>query len=190
MDVKDFYIYDTVALEIRDFRTEGYILDIGGGGEGVIGRLKGRDVVAIDSSKDELEETGDGPLKIVMDARELKFLDNSFGSATLFFSMMYLKSQEDQRKVLAEAWRVLKPGGTMHIWDIDLSQRPATEKELYLVHLRYRVRDYEAETGYGMRWPVENRSIEHYVRLAKDAGFQLLSEERTMHAFYLVLIKR
>ena len=34
----------------------GSILDIGGGGEGVIGRLYGRQVVAIDNRQEELDE--------------------------------------------------------------------------------------------------------------------------------------
>jgi exopolyphosphatase/guanosine-5'-triphosphate,3'-diphosphate pyrophosphatase len=67
------------------------VLDIGGGGEGVIGRLKGRDAVAVDIRKEELEEAVDGPLKIIMDARDLKFLDESFHTATAFFSMMYIR---------------------------------------------------------------------------------------------------
>jgi ubiquinone/menaquinone biosynthesis C-methylase UbiE len=190
MEDNEFYMFDTVELEIKDFETEGFILDIGGGGEGVIGRLKGKDVVAIDNRKEELEETGDGPLKIVMDARDLKFLDNSFCTATLFFSMMYMKNQEDHRKVLSEACRVLKPGGTLHLWDIDLSQRPHTDKEFYIVGLRYRIGDYEAGTRYGMRWPVDCRNVEYYVQLAREAGFHLLSTERKMHTFYLVFAKQ
>ena len=189
MEENDFYVFDTVELEIKDFESIGFILDIGGGGEGVIGRLKGKDAVAIDIHKEELEETDEGPLKIIMDARDLQFLDNSFGVATMFFSMMYIKTQEDQQKVLREAWRVLKPGGILHIWDVDLSQQPSTDKEFYLIRLQYRVGEYEAGTGYGMRWPVDRRSMEYYVRLAGEAGFHLLSTERKMHTFHLVFDK-
>ena len=31
-----FYVFDTVELEVKDFESDGFILDIGGGGEGVI----------------------------------------------------------------------------------------------------------------------------------------------------------
>jgi len=189
MEEKDFYLFDPVELEIKDFEADGFTLDIGGGGEGVIGRLKGKEAVAIDIIKAELEETDEGPLKIIMDARDLQFLDNSFGAATMFFSMMYLKSQADHQKVLREAWRVLKPGGSLHIWDVDLSQQPSTDKEFYLVRLKYRVGGYEAGTGYGMRWPVDCRSVAYYVRLATEAGFQLLTTERQMHTFHLVCAK-
>jgi ubiquinone/menaquinone biosynthesis C-methylase UbiE len=71
---------------------EGRILDNGGGGEGVIGQLKGEIVVAIDLKKSELEsgiKSGDTKsLKIIMDATNMKFIDNSFKTVTAFFSMM------------------------------------------------------------------------------------------------------
>ena len=69
---------------------EGWVLDIGGGGEGIIGILKGNQVIAIDHRKRELEETTNEALKIVMDARELKFLDESFWTATAFFTFLYV----------------------------------------------------------------------------------------------------
>jgi ubiquinone/menaquinone biosynthesis C-methylase UbiE len=69
-------------VDLTDFFAPGLILDIGGGGEGVIGRLFGSRVVAIDPLQRELEEAPVGPLKVVMDARELKFLDGSFDTVT------------------------------------------------------------------------------------------------------------
>lgn len=80
-----------VVLE-RDIKGH-RILDIGGGGEGIIGLLYGSKVVAIDQRKKELEEAPEGPLKIVMDARELNFLDNSFDAVTSFFTLMYVKKR-------------------------------------------------------------------------------------------------
>ncbi|MCJ7695310.1 MAG: class I SAM-dependent methyltransferase [Anaerolineaceae bacterium] len=169
---------------IPDFKSEGFVLDIGGGGEGVIGRLKGRDVVAIDNYKQELEDSVEGPLKIVMDAKELMFLDETFNTATAFFTMMYIKNTEDQQKVLSEIWRVLKPRGRLHIWDLDLDELPQTDKEFYLVKLRYLVGTFETGTGYGMRWPTEPHSETYYKQLAEKTGFQLLSAERVKHTFY------
>lgn len=146
---KRFYIFPQVDIDIEDFDYEGYILDIGAGGEGVIGQLKGKDVIAVDIRVEELEEAPDGPLKIVMDARELQFLDESFSTVTVFFALMFVQQQEDQVKIMEEAWRVLMPDGTLHLWDIALSESPETDKELYLVHILYRIGDVVAETGYG-----------------------------------------
>ena len=47
-------------------------LDIGGGGEGIIGKLYGANVVAIDTRADELYETSNDALKIEMDAGRCK----------------------------------------------------------------------------------------------------------------------
>jgi len=63
------FFFEKQEVAVNDFDSAGYILDIGGGGEGVIGKLKGEQVIAIDSSKRELEEAAAGPLKIVMDAK-------------------------------------------------------------------------------------------------------------------------
>ena len=110
-ELDQFYQFEQVKLEIKDFKADGFILDIGGGGEGVIGRLKGIQVIAIDIIKNELLEAADGPFKILMDARDLSFLEASFNTATAFFSLMYIKTKEDQQKIFNEVGRVLKPGG-------------------------------------------------------------------------------
>lgn len=73
---------------VNDFDSPGYILDIGGGGEGSIGKLKGKQVIAIDPNKQELEESAAGPLKVIMDARDLQFPDGTFSLATSFFTLM------------------------------------------------------------------------------------------------------
>lgn len=80
------------TINLRNITMEGRILDNGGGGEGVIGQLKGEIVVAIDLKKSELEsgiKSGDTKsLKIIMDTTNMKFIDNSFKTVTAFFSMM------------------------------------------------------------------------------------------------------
>jgi len=182
--------FEPVKLEVKDFKSDGFVLDIGGGGEGIIGRLKGKQAVAIDIRKGELDEILAGPQKVVMDARQLAFPDGSFQTATAFFSMMYLKTRGDHQQVISEAWRVLKPGAHLHLWDVDLSKRPGRRKEFFLVRLRYRVGEFENGTGYGMRWPEEPRGEEYYLQLASQAGFQHLTTAREKHIFYLVFIKQ
>jgi ubiquinone/menaquinone biosynthesis C-methylase UbiE len=184
-----FFIFPIVEINIEDFESEGNILDIGGGGEGVIGQLYGKDVIAVDLKKEELEETPDGPLKIVMDARELQFLNESFSTVTTFFTLMYVNQREDQIKILGEAWRVLKPNGTLHLWEVDLSERPQTDKEFYLVRLLYRIGDEVTETGYGQSWPEEPRGEDYYLSMAKEAGFRDTGIKRNNNTFYIKLIK-
>ena len=48
------YYFQEQEVSVQNFECSGIILDIGGGGKGIIGRLKGAQAVAIDLSKDEL----------------------------------------------------------------------------------------------------------------------------------------
>ncbi|OPY33176.1 MAG: Ubiquinone/menaquinone biosynthesis C-methyltransferase UbiE [Methanomassiliicoccales archaeon PtaU1.Bin124] len=96
---------------------EGLVLDIGGGGEGIIGQLGGWRVVSIDLSKEELSEVHNDALKIVMDAKDLKFVNSSFNSVASFFSLMSIPP-ELHGAVFREVARVLKPEGRFLIWDM------------------------------------------------------------------------
>lgn len=75
------------------FAASGYILDLGGGCRGTIGRVKAAQVVAIDISMRELNEAPSGFLKILMDASDLKFPNNSFRMVTAFFALMFMKPE-------------------------------------------------------------------------------------------------
>jgi len=72
------YDFPSVLVSMDDFAPVGLVLDIGGGGEGVIGQVVGKNVIAIDRRMDELQEAPDGPRKVVMDARHLGFPDQKF----------------------------------------------------------------------------------------------------------------
>lgn len=186
---KKHYIYPAVEWTLVDFEHQGMILDIGGGGEGVMGKLHGKEVVAIDIKKEELLEAADGPLKIIMDARDLKFLDESFPTVTAFFALMYIKEKDDQIKVFQEVARVLKPGGKFHIWEVDLAEKPETDKEFYIVHLRYKIKGEFKETGYGMLWPKEPRGTKYYLEMAEAIGLVEDTTRFVGNTFYLSLRK-
>ena len=102
-----FFLFEQQEVTVHDFESLGYILDIGGGGEGIIGILKGEKVIAIDLWKRELEEAADGPLKLIMDARDLQFLDSTFNTVTAFFTLMYLKSKPDYEEP-SSVWQQLQ----------------------------------------------------------------------------------
>ena len=84
---------------VLDKELNGKILDIGGGGEGIIGRLYTNQVVAIDIRQDELDEAPTGFEKIWMDATNLKFKDNSFDHITSFFTLMFMNTEEQKRAI-------------------------------------------------------------------------------------------
>lgn len=89
---------------------KGTILDIGSGGEGIIGRSYKTQVTAIDNRQEELDEAPEGFTKLLMDACDLKFSDSTFDNVTFFYTLMYIEN-EKHRKALEEAYRVLKDGG-------------------------------------------------------------------------------
>jgi len=183
------YIFPRVDMEMEELPHKGLILDVAGGGEGVIGKLMGESVVAIDYQESELKEAADGPLKIIMDAREMKFTEDSFQAATAFFAFMYIKSEQDQLKVFQEIHRVLKPGGEFHLWDIDISTLPETDKDMYILHLLYRIRGEEKETGYGMPKLEQPRGAQYYLEIAEAAGFTEKESQLIDHVFYSLLVK-
>ena len=182
------YTFERQNVTVEDFNAEGYILDIGGGGEGVIGQLKGQQVIAVDISKRELEEAPPGPLKIIMDARDLKFLDDSFNTATVFFAFMYIDGL-DHKEVFQELSRVLKPGGRLLIWDVIFPGQTDRRKEIALFPLTIHLPAKVIETGYGSRWPKKGRGLSHYIRLARDTGFKVITHKEKERWFFLELKK-
>ena len=105
-------------ISIQEIPT-GRVIDIGGGGEGVIAQAGGARVVAIDKHASEIHEAMGKALDvswIVADATALPFGNQCLDNATAFFSCMYMSS-DVQQKVFTETRRVLKSGGELWIWD-------------------------------------------------------------------------
>jgi ubiquinone/menaquinone biosynthesis C-methylase UbiE len=176
-------------VTVEDFPTQDYILDIGGGGEGIIGRLKGEKAIAIDKSKQELSETPDGHLKIVMDARDLNFLDNSFSTVTAFFSMMYIP-QDDHERVFNEIFRVLKPNGRFYLWDAILPKRMENKKDIAMFPLNIKLPYETIKTGYGAAWPKEGRTVDYYINLIGNIDFEIEDKKVKNKTFFIRLRKR
>jgi ubiquinone/menaquinone biosynthesis C-methylase UbiE len=187
MDHVHFLEEQEVAID--DFAATGLILDVGGGGEGIIGRMKGQQVIAIDISRRELEEAPEGPLKVLMDARDLQFLDESFELATAFFSFMYIPAA-DHGQVLRELHRVLKPGGLLRFWEAHLPQRADREEEIVAFRLTVQIPGHRVQTGYGAHWPDRELDVAHYEDLARRVGFEVVQREQSGGTFYLELAKR
>lgn len=185
---QDLYFLDKQEVVIDDFKADGFVLDIGVGGEGVIGQLKGKQVISIDSNKGELLEAANGPLKIIMDATELKFLDNSFNSVTAFYSLMYMTSHEHER-VFSEVFRVLKDEGLFRIWDVQLTHRKCINKPGFAVPVEVILPDRKISVGFGSYWPEKKYDLDYYIEIATRTGLQLVEKNPIGDSLFLVLRK-
>jgi len=185
----DPIVREEIALE--DFPATGYILDLGGGCRGTIGRIKGEQVVAIDISAKELDEAPGGFLKILMDASDLKFPKNSFETVTEFFALMFMKP-EIHDKVFSEAFRVLKPGGKWLIWDASMPATPPDGKPEFTIHLSTKLPKETIQYGYSVRTADFALDADYYRALAEKAGFRVESTKpigQNRRAFFMELRK-
>jgi SAM-dependent methyltransferase len=175
-------------IRIHDFYTgDGWILDIGGGGEGIIGLVKGRQVVSIDRIRRELEETSNDSLKIVMDATDLSFLDSTFEVITAFFSFMYMMD-ETLDAALREISRVLKTGGELLIWDPIVSQADLPGHKVFISWLDVELPDGRlVETGYGHF--LRRLEPERIIHRAERLGLELIERRIEGATFFLRMMK-
>ena len=179
------YSTKTQSIELSPIETDGPILDIGGGGEGIIGKLNGEQVIAIDTSERELRETQNEALKVVMDATDLRFLPESFDVCTAFFSLMYIP-KDKHLKVFEEAHRVLRNNGKLLIWDVKIPEKFGDYKA-FMVRLKVRLPNEETEAGYGVKWQTQN--IAYFRDLAQKTKFNVVSEWSKGEIFYLEMWK-
>lgn len=179
------YCVETRSIELTPIETDGFILDIGGGGQGIIGKLNGRQVVAIDKNESELRETQNEVLKVMMNATDLKFLPESFEACTSFFSLMYIP-KNSHLKVFKEAHRVLKDDGRFLLWDVKIPEKFGDYKA-FMIRLKVRLPNEEIETGYGVKWQTQN--IEHFKELALKTKFKIITEWSKGEIFHLEMTK-
>lgn len=171
------------TVTVDDIDTKGFILDIGGGGEGVIGQMMKTQVIAIDVIPDELYQAPDGPLKIIMDSRDLKFLDATFETVTAFFSFMFIHP-DDHAQVFQEIYRVLKLNGKFMLWDIEIQKRPGPEKDIFAFSLKVILPKTFISTGYSTPYTERAITITDYANLARKFGFDVIQQKRAGQTFF------
>jgi len=159
-------------VQVSPKRLEGFIVDVGAGGEGVIAKTSGGNTVGLDISKREIDEARSrGSLAhwVLCDACSMPFRDGSFDVATFFFSLMYIKTPNRKRAVFVEAKRVLKSDGLLCLWDAIIREKP----DLYVVFVDISLPDgEEIFTGYGVKGKEKEQTLELISNLALQAGFE------------------
>jgi ubiquinone/menaquinone biosynthesis C-methylase UbiE len=150
----------------------GLLLDVGGGGEGIVSRIEGPRVCAIDISLSEIREAqiyGSSPQWLACDGRALCFRSGAFDVVTIWFALDYMADWKTKHEVIREANRVLKPKGLLSV----LSSRIVCPEEEYLLRMRYTLPDGTIyQTGYGVRGN-QGQTMERVNKLIRAAGFAL-----------------
>ena len=156
----------------------GSILDVGGGGEGIIGRRYGSAVTVIDHCQEELDEAPCSCQKLRMDASS--FAEASFENVTFFYSLMYM-NRPVQSAALSEAVRVLKPSGRLLLWDCEIT---SAYPEPFLAELDIRWAQEQVCTTYGIV-KSDPQSMADFLTLCRKNGLTLLKTENGGGHFYL-----
>jgi SAM-dependent methyltransferase len=187
---KKIYLAGAQGLDMRDVNFKGRILDIGAGGEGIIGQIAGEQSVGIapEEHTKGLERAPGSGLKIMMDAKEMKFLDNTFDSAAAFYTLMYIENK-DHKKVFSEIYRVLKPGGECIVWDMVIPERGQNEKEGYMLGMEIQLKNTKVLTGYGAVWINKTQSTQYFTQIAHEVGFEIVEAIEDKHLIYIKLRK-
>ena len=179
-----YFTVGPFEIDLTKIKMDGRILDIGGGGEAIISQVKGEQVVAIDPNKKELESAPvNKALNIIMDAKDLQFLDNTFNTVSAFFTMMYIPLS-DHKKVFQEIHRTLKLNGVFFLWDTIIPKRHEEKKELYVIMLKVKINGNVIDTGYGTKWEKE-QNAEYFIKLGKEVGFEVLEQNLEHNLFRL-----
>jgi ubiquinone/menaquinone biosynthesis C-methylase UbiE len=175
MDEKRYLETPLKVINLEKEFKDSLILDIGGGGEGFISRLYGRDVIAIDIRKDELIELGDvESIRVVMDATNMNFLDGQFDVVTSFFTLMYM-GPGTQDKVIGEAFRVLKSGGILEIWDTVIP-KISDDRDIFLLNLNVNFGGHSVMTGYGVQMSDQMQSSKGIKKILLRYDFEVVNE--------------
>ncbi|WP_234123671.1 class I SAM-dependent methyltransferase [Clostridium hydrogenum] len=164
------------------------ILDIGGGGEGVIGVCYGKRVTAIDKRQEELDEAPEGPVKIVMDASNLTFQNDKFDAATSFFTMMFI-DKADHKKVFNEVYRVLKSGAEFVLWDAVMPKMDSSKNDIFIIELEVNTPNKLIETSYGVLKKDYEQDLTYFKKLGIKAGFEVVKAEDYGKTFKVVFRK-
>ncbi len=158
------------------------ILDIGGGGEGIIAQVGRERVTAVDKYQSEINQAKHKAPEatwVLADATKLGYSENFFDNATSFFSIMYM-SNEDKSKVFQEVYRVLKPEGEFWVWDASIS----SDKGVFFIKVKAILPNKEVvRTGYGVSSKIQTSDV--VKDLLENIGFKVEVVEDNENWYFL-----
>jgi len=166
----------------------GWIIDIGGGGEGLVSRIEGTRVCALDIRMSEIQEARihDPPANwFACDGQRLCFKDNSFQIATFWFSLGYMSDWRIKENVMKEIHRVLKKDGLVSI----RASKIDCDEERLIFRVIYTLPDGTlSQTGYGVKGK-QNQTIITISKLLVDTNFEIVKQVDSNHWFQITARK-
>ena len=175
-------------INLEDLSDSIRILDIGGGGEGLVSRIAGTRVCAVDYRMSEIQEAQihNPPANwFVADGCSLPFKGESFDLCTLWFSLGYMSTLTIKRQVIQEAYRSLKQNGIIAI----LASRIDCDDERFIFHALFTLPDGTlSKVGYGVRGK-QNQTASSICSLLKEIGFEDIQAEDYEWWFKIKAIK-
>lgn len=158
------------------------ILDIGGGGEGLVSRLEGHRVCAVDIRFDKIQEArlyDPHSQWILANACSACFRDASFNIATFWFSLAYFHSFESKLVAVTEAYRCLKEDGLLSV----IAAKITNKEERYIFNARFTFPNGSvSQIGFAVRGR-QSQNMATVGKLVKNAGFRIISSEE--HEYWL-----
>jgi ubiquinone/menaquinone biosynthesis C-methylase UbiE len=148
---------------------DGTVLDIGGGGEGVIAQVGIERVFAIDKLMSEIREARGKAADaqwMVTDGTMLPIANENLDNATAFFSCMYM-SEEVKQKVFQETRRVLKDSGELWVWGANMTPKG----KVFTIRIQAEIPENRSiNTVYGVK--AKDQSAATICAQLEKAGFE------------------
>jgi ubiquinone/menaquinone biosynthesis C-methylase UbiE len=165
-------------VKLEEIPGSGRILDVGAGGEGIVSRLAGERVCAVDINIDKIREARiyeQDAHWFLCDGRALCFRENTFDIATLWFSLGYIRTVTAKQEVFREVFRVLRPDGLLLLQAFRLD----CEETGAVIRIDFEFPDGTiTRTGYGVACQ-QDQTIRTVTRLVSLCGFSIeLCEDR------------
>lgn len=175
-------------ITLNQIQGTGRIIDIGGGGEGLVSRIEGTRVCAVDIRMSEIREARihDPPANwFVCDGQTLCFKNNSFQIATFWFSLGYMSDWRIKENVMKDVHRVLERDGLVSI----RASKIDCDEERLIFRVTYTLPDGTlSQTGYGVKGN-QNQTISTISKLLVDTNFEIVNQVDTNHWFQITARK-
>jgi ubiquinone/menaquinone biosynthesis C-methylase UbiE len=182
----EYSTFETPLQEISFKRLgrTGLVLDVGGGGEGIVSRIEGSRVCAIDINLNEIREAqiyGSSPQWLACSGESLPFRTAVFETATIWFSLDYVADWKMKRAIMREVFRVLRKEGSLSL----MSSKIICREAKFVLRMRYTLPDGSVyQTGYGVKGN-QGQTADRISDIAEQTGFHITNKDDNGHWFYI-----